>query len=80
MALTRAIHERLPMPADATAAGGRAPHPIGAAWSRTHAHLDDRTVVVAAQKGDALVHVDLVAGAVCRLLELTAPPCLVPLD
>lgn len=55
-------------------------HPIGAAWPRHHAHLDDRTVVVAAQEGDALVEVDLVTGAARRVLELTSPTCVVPLD
>ena len=32
-------------------------HQIGAALPRHHAHLDDRTVVVAAQQGNALVEV-----------------------
>lgn len=55
-------------------------HPIGSAWPRHHAHLDDRTVVVAAQEGNALVEVDLVTGAARRVLELTAPTCVLPLD
>lgn len=55
-------------------------HPIGAAWPRHHAHLDDRTVVVAAQEGNALVEVDLVTGATRRVLELTAPTCVLALD
>jgi 6-phosphogluconolactonase (cycloisomerase 2 family) len=55
-------------------------HPIGAALPRHHAHLDDRTVVVAAQQGDALVEVDLVTGATRRVLELTSPTCVLPLD
>ncbi|MFC9917451.1 lactonase family protein [Agromyces binzhouensis] len=55
-------------------------HAVGAAWPRHHAHLDDRTVVVAAQLGDALVEVDLVTGATRRVLELTAPSCVVPVD
>jgi 6-phosphogluconolactonase (cycloisomerase 2 family) len=55
-------------------------HPIGAAWPRHHVHLDDRTVVVAAQEGNALVEVDLVTGAAHRVLELTSPTCVVPLD
>ncbi|WP_353828447.1 lactonase family protein [Agromyces sp. SYSU T0242] len=54
-------------------------HPIGAAWPRHHAHLDDRTVVVAAQLGDALVEVDLVTGEARRVLELRAPSCVLPL-
>ncbi|WP_401000071.1 lactonase family protein [Agromyces sp. GXQ0307] len=53
--------------------------PIGAAWPRHHAHLDDRMVVVAAQEGRALVELDLVTGASRRVLELTAPACVVPL-
>ncbi|WP_430647917.1 lactonase family protein [Agromyces sp. GXS1127] len=53
--------------------------PIGAAWPRHHAHLDDRTVVVAAQEGNALVELDLVTGAARGALELTAPACVVPL-
>ncbi|MRX44071.1 lactonase family protein [Agromyces kandeliae] len=55
-------------------------HAVGAAWPRHHAHLDDRTVAVAAQLGDALVEVDLVTGATRRVLELTAPSCVVPID
>ncbi|MGR0219039.1 lactonase family protein [Agromyces sp. ZXT2-6] len=55
-------------------------HPIGAAWPRHHAHLDDRTVVIAAQEGNALVEVDLVTGAARRVLELTSPTCVLPLD
>lgn len=55
-------------------------HAVGAAWPRHHAHLDDRTVVVAAQEGHALVEVDLVTGATRRVLELTTPTCIVPLD
>ena len=55
-------------------------HGIGAAWPRHHAHLDDRTVVVAAQEGNALVEVDLVTGAARIVLELTSPTCVVPLD
>ncbi|GAA2030313.1 lactonase family protein [Agromyces tropicus] len=54
-------------------------HAVGAAWPRHHAHLDDRTVVVAAQLGDALVEVDLVTGAATRVLELRAPTCVLPL-
>ena len=57
-----------------------AEHPLGAAWPRHHAHLDDRTVVVAAQEGNALVEVDLVTGTTRRVLELTAPTCVLPLD
>lgn len=57
-----------------------AEHPIGARWPRHHAHLDDRTVVVAAQEGDALVEVDLVTGGTRRALDLTAPACILPLD
>ncbi|WP_438856137.1 lactonase family protein [Agromyces sp. M3QZ16-3] len=53
--------------------------PIGSAWPRHHAHLDDRTVVVAAQLGDALVEVDLVTGIARGVLELRAPACVVPL-
>ncbi|MGR0320589.1 lactonase family protein [Agromyces sp. ZXT2-3] len=53
--------------------------PIGAAWPRHHAHLDDRTVVVAAQEDDVLVELDLVTGAARRVLGLTAPACVVPL-
>lgn len=55
-------------------------HQIGAALPRHHAHLDDRTVVVAAQEGNALVEVDLVTGAARRVLELTSPTCVLPLD
>ncbi|GGI45086.1 6-phosphogluconolactonase (cycloisomerase 2 family) [Agromyces flavus] len=55
-------------------------HPIGAAWPRHHAHLDDRTVVVAAERGHALVEVDLVTGAARRVLEVTSPTCVLPLD
>lgn len=55
-------------------------HALGAAWPRHHAHLDDRTVVVAAQEGNALVEVDLVTGASRLVLELTSPTCVVPLD
>jgi 6-phosphogluconolactonase len=55
-------------------------HRIGAALPRHHAHLDDRTVVVAAQEGNALVEVDLVTGAARRVLELTSPTCVLPLD
>ncbi|MBM7503136.1 lactonase family protein [Agromyces aurantiacus] len=55
-------------------------HAIGAAWPRHHAHLDDRTLVVAAERGGALVEVDLVTGAARRVLELTAPACVLPLD
>lgn len=55
-------------------------HRIGAALPRHHAHLDDRTVVVAAQAGHALVEVDLVTGAARRVLELTSPTCVLPLD
>jgi 6-phosphogluconolactonase len=54
-------------------------HRIEAALPRHHAHLDDRTVVVAAQEGNALVEVDLVTGAVRRVLELTSPTCVLPL-
>ena len=55
-------------------------HPVGAAWPRHHAHLDERTVVIAAQEGNALVEVDLVTGASRIVLELTSPTCVVPLD
>ncbi|MFE5670178.1 lactonase family protein [Agromyces sp. NPDC056523] len=55
-------------------------HPIGAAWPRHHAHLDDRTVVVAAERTHALVEVDLVTGAARRVLEVTSPTCVLPLD
>ena len=55
-------------------------HPVGAAWPRHHAHLDDRTVVVAAQEGNALVEVDLVTGSSRLVLELTSPTCVVPLE
>ncbi|GAA1057703.1 hypothetical protein GCM10017608_01050 [Agromyces luteolus] len=55
-------------------------HAIGASWPRHHAHLDDRTVAVAAQLGDALVEVDLVTGATRRVLDLTAPTCVLPID
>lgn len=55
-------------------------HQIGAALPRHHAHVDDRTVVVAAQEGNALVEVDLVTGAARRVLELTSPTCVLPLD
>lgn len=54
-------------------------HPIGAALPRHHAHLDDRTVVVAAQEAGALVEVDLVTGAARRVLELASPACVLPL-
>ncbi|GAA1058675.1 lactonase family protein [Agromyces bracchium] len=54
--------------------------PIGAEWPRHHAHLDDRTVVVAAQEGDALVELDLVTGAARKVLALRAPACVVPLS
>ena len=54
-------------------------HQIGAALPRHHAHLDDRTVVVAAQEGGALIEVDLVTGAARRVLELTSPTCVLPL-
>ena len=57
-----------------------AEHAVGAAWPRHHAHLDDRTVVVAAQEGDALVELDLVTGSTRRVLGLTAPTCVLPLD
>lgn len=65
----------------AHAAGPRlaAEHPIGAALPRHHAHLDDRTVVIAAQEAGALVEVDLVTGAARRVLELTSPTCVLPL-
>jgi 6-phosphogluconolactonase len=66
--------------ADAARPRLAAEHPIGAAWPRHHAHLDDRTIVVAAQEGDALVEVDLVTGSTRRVLELTAPTCVVALD
>jgi 6-phosphogluconolactonase len=56
-----------------------AEHPIGAALPRHHAHLDDRTVVIAAQEAGALVEVDLVTGAAHRVLELTSPTCVLPL-
>ncbi len=55
-------------------------HAIGAAWPRHHAHLDDRTIVVAAQGGNALVELDLVTGSTRRVLDLTAPTCVLPLD
>lgn len=55
-------------------------HPLGDGWPRHHAHLDDRTVVVAAQEGNALVELDLVTGSARRALELTAPACVLPLD
>jgi len=66
--------------ADAARPRLAAEHPIGAAWPRHHAHLDDRMIVVAAQEGDALVEVDLVTGNTRRVLELTAPTCVLPLD
>lgn len=56
-----------------------AEHPIGGALPRHHAHLDDRTVVIAAQEGGALVEVDLVTGAARRVLELESPACVLPL-
>lgn len=55
-------------------------HEIGAPLPRHHAHLDDRTVVVAAQEGNVLVEVDLVTGSSRRVLELTSPTCVLPLD
>jgi 6-phosphogluconolactonase len=55
-------------------------HRVEAALPRHHAHLDDRTVVVAGQEGNALVGVDLVTGAARRVLQLTSPTCVLPLD
>ncbi|MEI5582890.1 MULTISPECIES: lactonase family protein [unclassified Agromyces] len=57
-----------------------AEHPVGAAWPRHHAHLDDRTVVVAAQEGHVLVEVDLVTGGTRDVLDLASPACVLPLD
>ncbi|BDZ54525.1 lactonase family protein [Agromyces marinus] len=57
-----------------------AEHPLGTGtWPRHHAHLDDRTVVVAAQFGNALIELDLVTGALREALALRAPSCVVPL-
>lgn len=66
--------------ADAARPRLAAEHPIGAALPRHHAHLDDRTVVIAAQEAGALVEVDLVTGATRRVLELESPACVLPLD
>ena len=56
-----------------------AEHTIGAAWPRHHAHVDESTVVVAAQEGDALVELDLRSGAARRVLDLAAPACVLVL-